>query len=64
MIEGATGERGGRYCASAPPPPPNLGDLICTKDVRGRKTISITNTLAAARFPRDVSVSAREYVDI
>lgn len=30
--------------------------LICTKDVSGRKMITITNTLADAHFPREVSI--------
>lgn len=44
IIENATSERGGRHCALLPPPHLPSTDLICTKDVSGRKMISITNT--------------------
>lgn len=40
IMEIATSERGGRYCALLGPPT----GLICTKDVSGRKMITITNT--------------------
>lgn len=53
IMENATSGRGGRYRASLAP----LLVLICTKDVRGRKMITITNThLQGALFPREVSV--------
>lgn len=45
MIMGnVTSERGGRYCPYWPP----TAGLICTKDVRGRKMITITNTHSQA----------------